>query len=575
MHIINLLNYLKRIILSKLRNHIILLAINLIDNVSKPLFEEEDVQISYFSGKRNVYDSFAKLLLRQKKYKKAFELIDRSRSRNTMQNLNNLKLQSLINDKNVLDLIYEYNWQIHSGIYSGLELDSIKQKYALLKEKLINNNPAVKNYLNLKEYYTLPAIQNKLNGNEVLISYYTTKNKTYAFIIENDKFNHIELDIKRKDLLKLISTVSPYYDQSFALSKVYYNQDLFSFNAQAANKFYNLIVDPVLKNIPKDKVLIISPSTELISFPFEFLVTNFKEGESPFDYKNKHYLIQDYDISYIPSAGTYIEQKMNKLKNNEKVLLVGDPKINTQARGFAQRRGLLEEGPGLPRNIALLPLKYSEEEVSQIGSIINVDKMLLSTNATESNFKENADLSSIIHLSTHSFLFNKQPVIFFSNAYDADNDGFLEASEVVQLKLNSDLIVLSSCNSGLGRIDESEGILGMTKAFFEAGAKSVVVSLWEVNDKYTSGFMKLFYQNLKDGKDKTEALRDAKIEFIKDYSPNPYFWAAFVLNGNINKVPLKARINTAPYLTVILGIIVIAGFIILIMRKKKPDSLPV
>src|SRR3972149_5536006 len=85
---------------------------------------------------------------------------------------------------------------------------------------------------------------------------------------------------------------------------------------------------------------------------------------------------------------------------------------------------------------------------------------------------------------------------FYSNNDDEENDGFLEAGEIVQLKLNSDLVVLSSCKSGLGTIDASEGIIGMTKAFFEAGVKSMVVSLWEVNDKYTSKFMTSFYKKL-------------------------------------------------------------------------------
>ena len=75
-------------------------------------------------------------------------------------------------------------------------------------------------------------------------------------------------------------------------------------------------------------------------------------------------------------------------------------------------------------------------------------------------------------------------------------DGYLESGEILQLKLNSDLVVLSSCRSGLGEIDEAEGVIGMQKAFFEAGAKSVVVSLWDVNDKYTSLFMQSFYKYL-------------------------------------------------------------------------------
>ncbi len=187
--------------------------------------------------------------------------------------------------------------------------------------------------------------------------------------------------------------------------------------------------------------------------------------------------------------------------------------------------------------------------------------------------KENAELSKIIHLSTHSFLFNKQPVIFFSNYNDKKNDGFLEAGEIVQLKLNSDLVVLSSCNSGLGNVDASEGIIGMTKAFFEAGTKSVIVSLWEVNDKYTSKLMTLLYKKLSEGYDKDEAMRQAKIDFIKNYSPNPYFWSAFILSGNTDKIKLKTKFNFYPYMAA-LSLIIITVFIFITRRKIKKFNTP-
>ena len=306
----------------------------------------------------------------------------------------------------------------------------------------------------------------------------------------------------------------------------------------------------------------------MISIPLEFLVTSYSGDESPYSYNNKKFLLSDYDISYSPSASAFLQQQKNSLKNNGKVLLVGDPSINAGSKEFAERRGLLDEPPGIPRNLALLPLKYSGEEVSSIGEIINASTILLNKNATETNFKENAEMSRVIHLSTHSFLYKKQPLIFFSNTYDAENDGFLEAGEIVRLKLNSDLVVLSSCNSGLGSIDKSEGILGLTKAFFEAGSKSVVVSLWDVNDRYTSKLMTLFYEKLSMGYDKSRALRLAKSEFIKKYSPNPYYWSAFVLSGNISPVSLKPYKSVSISIMILLIIIAAALVVVVINRKR-------
>jgi CHAT domain-containing protein len=145
------------------------------------------------------------------------------------------------------------------------------------------------------------------------------------------------------------------------------------------------------------------------------------------------------------------------------------------------------------------------------------------------------------------------------------DDGFLELGEIVQLNLNSELVVLSSCRSGLGKIDEAEGIIGMQKAFFEAGSKSVLVALWDVSDKYTSYFMKYFYEHLAEGKTKSEALQQAKLDFIKNYSANPYYWSAFVLSGNPSTIKMQKALSFT--LFHILGILLLISFVYFIVKR--------
>ena len=109
----------------------------------------------------------------------------------------------------------------------------------------------------------------------------------------------------------------------------------------------------------------------------------------------------------------------------------------------------------------------------------------------------------------------------------------------------------------------------MTKAFFYAGSKSTVVSLWEVNDKYTSKLMSMFYQKLSEGYDKSEALRQAKLEFIKDQSSNPYFWAAFVLSGNTSRVEFETPSIFKSYFTITLFVIFVAILIYILIRRRR------
>ena len=545
-------------------------AINLIEDISRPLFEEKDLQISYFSTQREIYDSFAEHYLDQNKFKEAFELIDKSRSRNTVQNLNNIKLESLIKDQSRLNKIYEYEWIIHSGIYNDDETDSVKRDYAALKKMLLSKQPLLQRYLNFEEPVALSDIQANLKDDENLLSFYSTENKTYIFLITNNSFQHFEINEGREKVLTYTGNISPYFTTDNTISGTFYNQDLFSFNAEAAYDFYETFLKKVLNEIPEGERIIVSPSSELITLPFDFLVSSYTKEESAYNYRSKDYLIYHFNFSYSPSASILLHQKKNNFRNNDKVLIMGNPVIGNKKMEYADRRGLLEESGGLPRNVGLFPLEYSGEEIAQINNLLDADEVLTSNEATETGFKENSEFSKIIHLSTHSFLFNKQPVIFFSNNDDEENDGFLEAGEIVQLKLNSDLVVLSSCKSGLGTIDASEGIIGMTKAFFEAGVKSVVVSLWEVNDKYTSKFMTSFYKKLSEGYDKDEAMREAKIEFIKKYSPNPYFWSAFILTGNTDKIEIKK--GTDLYL-LLAGISLIIAFVLVLYILKKTSYL--
>jgi CHAT domain-containing protein len=542
-------------------------AINLVEDISRPLFKTDEIQISYISSKHDVYSSYADLLLKHKDYKKAFYLIDKSRSRNLMQNLTNLKLHSLIKDEKTLNRLYEYEWMMHSGLYIKSQMDSISLQYNLFKKDLISSDKTLSEYIGTKTTISVDQMQNKLKNGENILSIYSSVDNTYLFLINKNEFKAFVTGVPKREVKKMLSFISPYYDREADSPTSFYNQDLFSFNAAASNKLYEKLLKVALNEIPKQEKIIIIPSFELLVLPFDFLVSNLNKESSSYSYGDKHYLIYDYDFSYSTSASAFTFEKVNHPTDYNESLIVGDPSIDSHINGFAERRGLLDDYPGIKRNLALLPLKYSKEEVSEIADILNSGKILTAKNATETNFKRSVELKSIIHLSTHSFLINKQPVIFFSNVYDPENDGFLEASEIVQLKLNSDLVVLSSCSSGLGRVDESEGIIGMSKAFFEAGTKSIIVSLWEVNDKYTSRLMTLFYSKLSGGLDKSEALRQAKIEFIKKYSPNPYYWGAFVLSGDISLLPIKHHLNIN-YLFV--GVVTLTLIIlVLIIRKFK------
>lgn len=538
-------------------------AIKTTEEISESMINNSEIQISHFAGFDAPFNALAELYLKQGRNDSALKIIEKSRSRNTFQNLNDLLISSRIKDNSILKHYYDLKWWINSGIYSGEKLKSLQSELESLAEK--DSIP----YKKSDNTFDIKSIQNSLDKDENIISYFLTNKLLYAFIISKNSFKVDKINVSRKEIEKMIGHISALYSEKADESDIYFNQDLFSFNSKASNEFYNIVLKNIISSIPENEKVIFCMPTEMLLIPMEFLVTKFDKGDSPFYYKNKTFLIEKYAVSYTPSIPIFIIQEKMARSKSKQVLFVGDPEISNKDFAFSYRGGLLEENHLESRSLVLFPLKYSKQEIEQLSDMFSDKSVFLLKNATEKNFKENAGNSIIIHLSTHSFLYKDQPLIIFAKGPDKDDeDGYLEAEEIHKLKLNSDLVVLSSCRSGIGTIDKAEGILGMQKSFFEAGAKSVVVSMWDVNDKYTSLFMQSFYKYLVQGYDKSDALRNAKIFFIKNYSANPYYWGAFVLSGNITPIKI-AKEDQISTLSIILFLVIIALFFAYYLKKWK------
>jgi len=542
-----------------------LTAVELIERLSFPLTLNQDIHIAHYSGFKEIYNSLTDFYLKQGNEDQAFLLLEKSRARNTRQNIDKLKLISDLRDSEELNNLIDLQWMINSGLYSQKEIDSLNVVYSSIKSELVKKNKGVNFLLNQSQTYTLEELKNELDDNEYFLTIYSGPDFITLFNLSSSGLTSKTINIGGDSLLNMISEISPIYKSTMESEEIYVNEDLFSFNAHAAYNLYKMIFQDFLSSVHKNSTLILSLPSEMIKLPAEMLVTEWDKDASPYYYSDKKFLLNDYQFVYSPSVSIYIAQKNKVQLGDEQNLLVGDPYVDNSKLTLSVRTGLIELNPSKPRSIRLYPLKFSEEEITSIEETIDNNVVLLSSNATESNFKENAPNSKIVHISSHSFLVKDQPLIMFSPQKDEKEDGFLELGEIVQLGLNSEMVVLSSCRSGLGRVDAAEGIIGMQKAFFEAGSKSVVVSLWDVNDKYTSYFMKEFYKQLAEGKSKAAALREAKLEFIKNYSANPYYWSAFILSGNPSAIKLQ---EASPIKFIyVLGLLILMGLFYLLLKR--------
>ena len=144
----------------------------------------------------------------------------------------------------------------------------------------------------------------------------------------------------------------------------------------------------------------------------------------------------------------------------------------------------------------------------------------------------------LVHFATHGVVDARHPemsglILSLVDRRGKRQDGYLRLGDIYKLKLSADLVVLSSCDSALGRDLESEGIIGLPRGFLYAGAKSVIASLWKVNDDATATLMSRLYARIKKGESPSSALRGAQLEMVQDeHWANPYYWAAFVLQGD-------------------------------------------
>jgi CHAT domain-containing protein len=277
--------------------------------------------------------------------------------------------------------------------------------------------------------------------------------------------------------------------------------------------------------------LIIIPDGHLFYLPFETLTM-----ESDF-------LISKYNISYAPSVSSfvYLYNRKVELKEKKKILAFGNPiysmKKSREYRKSKSEAELLREF-FLDKGFSFSPLPFSEREIREIMNFFHKQEIdvFLGSEAKEEVKKQSflADYR-VIHFACHGFVDERIPsrsalVLTLDN--DSTEDGFLQVREIYSLRLNTDMVVLSACQTGKGKLEHGEGVVGLPRVFFYAGARSVVTSLWNINDESTAEFMKYYYGFLSEGKNKGYALRLAKMKMISSHFSHPYYWAAFVLNGD-------------------------------------------
>ena len=423
------------------------------------------------------------------------------------------------------DLLFKY-----SRLYDGL-INYIKKEYPDYYQLKYEQNVA-----NVKD------VKESLGENSALLNYFVADRLLFIAAVNKDTI-----------IYKTIST-----DSLFNQQIIDYHLDIKSNFSQheieSSNVLYNYLIKPVEEVIENKNSLVIIPDGNLYYVPFETLC---KKETNTADLNKPNYLIKTHTISYHQSATLWlnsIEKSKGKEENNENFLgfaPVFDPKINN---GYILSSEWISDTIEIElatRSISsdlkhFNALPYTETEINSILKLFkNKGKEgigYLHNKATEENFKQSSNNYKYLHIASHSFTNDNYPAlsgIAFSQpdttGFDESksDDGILYAGESYNLNLSkADLVVLSSCKSGLGKLIKGEGFLSLSRGFLYAGVPNIIFSLWNVKDEPTKELMVHFYKQVLKGKSYSNALRDAKLKLINNpKTAMPKYWAAWTLVG--------------------------------------------
>ncbi|WP_298515063.1 CHAT domain-containing protein [uncultured Kordia sp.] len=441
------------------------------------------------------------------------------------------------------------------GVYNT-KLFKLKRQQNQLQETFKSTYPDYYDLIYNRKVINIQQVQKYLGEKQSLIEYFVGENDIFIFVITKNTFEYTSVP-KDFPLKEWVTQLREGIYNYWALPNSA-DEQLKKYNTlykEVAFKLYQKLVQPIENVLTKEVIII--PDGELNFIPFDALLT--EESSTNDLIKTLPYLLKKHQISYNYSATLFgqLKEKSNSKASNDVLAFApkfGDEKMET----IAMRRS----GLGV--------LKYNIEEVEAINNLFNTS-IFKNDLATKANFISNAKDHKIIHLSTHAKSNDIQgddSFIAFSKSHDSLENNQLYVRELYNLNLDADMVVLSACETGIGELKKGEGVISLARAFTYAGARSTITSLWNVNDAQTTKLMTLFYNNLKEGMTKDEALHKAKLHYIESEDlAAPYFWAAFIPAGNMDAIQFSE--NTQKYY-IIGGCLafLLLGFGIYQKRKK-------
>jgi CHAT domain-containing protein len=441
--------------------------------------------------------------------------------------------------------IQEREYKLYFDLKKARKEFQLKPKDALLKLTLNKRNLEFQNfmdslrvkypnYVKIKQEIETVSVQKVISNltlNECFITYILNENDGYGIFCNQ----------KEKIFFKIENVTSFQQDinslKHLMKQRILNKQQTNNFQKASNSIFKRLFpFDNALAKINNKKIIIV-PDDSLLNLPFEALSINDSSNLS------KSYLINFTEISYLQSFSILDKIKQIRHKASKKILAIA---------------------PYQFQDAQLQDLIRSKEAVKSLNKYYSTD-ILIGDSAIKKTFYEKSRDYEIIHLNTHAGFdsISESPWISFRKEK-------LTLDELYGIDNQAELVILDACKTNEGTIASGEGMLSLSRGFFNNGSKSVLASLWNVNEKAGNDIIATFYNELEQGKTKSKALQLAKINYLKEHQFSeilPYYWASFTLTGSTDSIKLtKNYLQGIPLLIIIASIILLIGFVYL---KRK------
>ncbi|MEO0727827.1 MAG: CHAT domain-containing tetratricopeptide repeat protein [Bacteroidota bacterium] len=457
---------------------------------------------------------------------KALLLLD-GRQHNQVLNSSAIDPSLLAQEKAFKRSIYQLEGELYTFSDQATEVDNyqnlkdslftLRREHQKLMEGFERNYPVYyQNKYGLSERLSLNSIQQDLEEGEVLLEYFIGAKQIYIFYVTSGDYGFHQLALPATFNTSvaelLVSLQQKDIDQADFLKR--------------SNQIYNWVLpNAVTQRWGNVDHLIIIPDGVLLRLPFDILVQDVNEAAIA-----SQYLLKTYSISY-----AYSSRLLTSTPGQERApqLFAG---FGLEYDDYTLEAISAAVNNPIAESRSLGKLVFSDAEVQEIAALLD-GQYWINEDATLAAFCEQAPHYAILHLAAHGLLNEEYPLnsaLVFTKQSDS-TEFMLRAADLYDMQLNAEMVVLSACNTGAGTLYRGEGVRSLARAFAYAGCPSTIASLWSASDEPTKEILVRFYQYLKEGMDKSTALRQAKIDYLDSTPPayaSPFYWAHLAVIGD-------------------------------------------